>query len=209
LSHQQIQARRRANPSLGVRFNGDFPVSITNREAHETLKRALEQYVEAMTPMPYWRYRCTGDFVLKHGIPFEPRRMPREYSRWSRRAGKCYPSSLSLAIEEGLLYVEGFAMDNLGIRDRRHAWCAEKTSNFVVDPTWRPVGLAYYGVIFDPEFVRRYFEAFGYSILDNDSADPVILRGLIPEKVWRDGAKFDARSLLDSLPGPFFEKERK
>ena len=172
-------------------------MSTKNDLAQRNLVRTLQDYIEVMTPLPHWRYRCTSDFVMQHGALFESGAFPRSIRR---RARQCYQNSLRHALANNLSYVEGFAVNSLG-RDIRHAWCAEKFTGIAIDPTWSSLGLAYYGVAFDSEFVQRYFEILGPAILDNGSGDPVILRGSIPIEVWRDGC-FDGwnwSSLLQCL----------
>ena len=79
----------------------------------------------------------------------------------------CYQNSLHYAIENGLLYCEGYAQGS--IIPVMHAWVYDPDNDKVIETTWRDPGSEYYGVAMDPWEAGRAMVANGYyGLLAND-----------------------------------------
>lgn len=73
----------------------------------------------------------------------------------------CFFNSHRTAMDCGLVYVEGFAVpDVIGI-PIHHAWC-ETREGEVLDPTWRTLGVEYFGIRFDRDYMIRASLESGY-----------------------------------------------
>lgn len=91
-------------------------------------------------------YRGPADFVLREGRVYRPAALPAGVVQHPPR--HCFANAIHLAIEHGFDYVEGFALSVFG-QAVHHAWNARGAR--LVDATWRPMGLAYLGVVFGVE----------------------------------------------------------
>jgi hypothetical protein len=112
--------------------------------------RMMKEFREKNGRPPEFVYSCREDFLLQHGKFYEP-------TSWTEpfRAPKCcYANSMLLAVQRPQLkYVEGVALTEFGF-PTGHGWVTDGKLAF--DSTWKPEGLAYFGVEFHP---RRAFEA--------------------------------------------------
>ena len=90
-------------------------------------------------------YAGAEDFLLKHGKWYEP--VP-----WEGRKGApkcCFGNSLLHSVTNpDMRYVEGIALTCFGF-PTHHGWNADSEGH-ALDSTWRPEGLAYFGVEFSP-----------------------------------------------------------
>ena len=76
-------------------------------------------------------------------------------------------NSLTYAIENGLLYCEGYAYG--AIIPVQHAWVYNPETNEVIETTWREPGTEYIGVALDPyEAGAAMIESGYYGLLPND-----------------------------------------
>lgn len=87
------------------------------------------------------------------------------------RLKSCYKWSLVAAMNDpNMLYCEGYAMsDTLGI-PLIHAWCVDKTTGAVHDPTWKRKyrGIGYVGLPMQLDFVTDFVCKAGYyGVLEN------------------------------------------
>jgi len=92
------------------------------------------------------------EYVLEQGCAWTPALRPKGTRRG--KPGRCFNNAISLIGRRAdLQYVEGYALspDFGGVC---HAWCVDAADR-VVDPTWDPPGLAYFGVMFDRDAVLR------------------------------------------------------
>lgn len=91
-------------------------------------------------------------------------------------AKNCYANALTLALEKGYTYVEGYAHSILTVA---HAWCEDERGN-VVEPTWdADEGRFYLGVPMDPHRALAHCAKTGYyGLFCNDwITDLELLRG--------------------------------
>lgn len=102
------------------------------------IEHPVGPYVESFSFYPY---------VLKHGQKFSAQAITQSRRR---RAKYCFSNAANLAWSgQGYQYVEGFAQSKLGwFGWLHHAWCID-SDEAVIDPTWRPTGLRYFGVVMD------------------------------------------------------------
>ena len=79
-----------------------------------------------------WMYSGVDDFILQHGVEGGWSSLPDDISSGKKK--ECYLNATHLASDsERFIYVEGYAFN---IIPCQHAWCIERTTNQVVDPTW-------------------------------------------------------------------------
>lgn len=100
-------------------------------------------------------YTNNEEFVLHHGEFFKSNAFDdKKYSRALRTKKECFRNAFELALmNDNLVYCEGYAVDILPLH---HAWCVEKDTGKVVDPTWNnPESCIYFGVPFKLEFARH------------------------------------------------------
>ena len=109
-------------------------------------------------------YYNLDDFVLKNGIPFISQKLPKGYKRGIVK--ECYTNAYRLAIDEDLVYVEGYAYS--GLIPVLHAWCLDKDDK-VIDPTWEnPEDCGYFGIPIDEKYLIGTVMAKGtYGVIDN------------------------------------------
>jgi hypothetical protein len=107
-------------------------------------------------------------FVLEHGRPFTAAPRPDWCERGTPK--ECFSNAFHLALETGLIYVEGFMLrDGLPI-PIHHGWCVD--GDVVIDPTINdPENCEYYGIPMDTDFVLLHTTTSGvYGILDNPNS---------------------------------------
>lgn len=140
--------------------------------------KGLRQYLQIHVDMrkkhklrdPSWVYAGMEDFVLEEGEPFTEfspyQPVPGKNNRYRMRMPKaCFNNAYLAAVASrgNLLYVEGYAMS--AFMPVHHAWNID-AGRKIVDTTWcgdgtdlgmftRPTpGVAYFGIVFDLNFVR-------------------------------------------------------
>lgn len=106
------------------------------------------------------------EYVLEFGKPWEPATRPKNVKQGIPK--HCFHNAQRLARRFGYKYVEGYAIscEQLPI-PIHHAWCVRDGK--VIDPTWSPVGVAYFGVPFELEFVLEQIRGNkdSISVIDN------------------------------------------
>lgn len=130
------------------------------------------------------------EFVLREGRFYTPQTYPTQYRVGDR--GLCFRESMQLSIESGLVYVEGFALSHVAKVAMPHGWCRDDFGR-VVDCTWTDSGIAYYGVPFQPAYVRAKAESFRGnppslttgSLLDDPTDGWAILNGHTAAADWK------------------------
>ncbi|NTF17125.1 hypothetical protein G6L37_01605 [Agrobacterium rubi] len=118
--------------------------------------------------------RAFANFILDHGYEWEPQGFHGGYSAGVPR--RCFGNAQDILFREGgqddgLIYVEGYACSgSLSFAfPTHHAWLVDPEGR-VVDPTWEdPEASTYFGVPFQPEYVRRTIRSAGMpcSMIDN------------------------------------------
>ena len=79
----------------------------------------------------------------------------------------CYENSLTYAMENGMLYCEGYAQGS--IIPVQHAWVYNDETDEVIETTWTEPGAEYIGVPMDPyEAGAAMVKAGYYGLLAND-----------------------------------------
>jgi hypothetical protein len=91
-------------------------------------------------------------FVLEHGQEYDAMCLPDDIPKMER--GECFQNALTIADDDELVYVEGYALrPTLGMLFH-HAWCVTPEDD-VVDPTWdRPEECQYFGIGFQGQWVH-------------------------------------------------------
>ena len=119
-------------------------------QARNRLLRALEQIRECMTKPDGFVYSCSADFIIEHGIWYEPVAYPPDGYRGLPK--HCYGNSVFAGAIYNLKYVEGYALPGFGgaALPVPHAWNAD-AQNILLDSTWFNEGSAYLGVEFSLE----------------------------------------------------------
>ena len=100
-----------------------------------------------------WKYSGVDDFVLRHGVEGTWWPLPDDVTR--ARAKECYQNAFQLATRypKRFVYCEGYACNIIPVA---HAWCIDRKTGAVVDPTWSDCDDAtYFGVPFSWEYVMR------------------------------------------------------
>jgi len=86
-------------------------------------------------------------YLLEHGRAFAPSPRPKGYRQMKQKA--CFRNAGVLADKRGLTYCEGVARDAMTHGGWvAHAWCVDSNDR-LIDPTWDPEGVAYFGVTID------------------------------------------------------------
>jgi hypothetical protein len=101
------------------------------------------------------------DMLLERGQEFTPAPLPPEIRQ--RTMKLCFDNSERLAKQKGLLYVEGMAISHHGYGlPFHHAWNATEDGT-VIDTTWVPEGISYWGIIVPVEDFKKekYLTALG------------------------------------------------
>lgn len=116
----------------------------------EALRDMLAQLARAMSKNGLktrgYAYSSPAEFVLQHGIEYTPRPLPKGLQMGLPK--HCYSNAIVGAYaHRSLFYVEGYAL-NVASFPIHHAWLTDdKQSAF--DPTWRSLGTAYLGIMFN------------------------------------------------------------
>lgn len=131
-----------------------------------------------------FHYLGIPDFLLREGQFFEPRPLPAGVDVLEIR--HCYQNAFWTALQERLVYVEGYAVSSELDLPLLHAWNLDG-DGFVVDRTWSPHGRLYFGVIFPLAAVPRK-RGTQFPIIDDWEHGYPILR-----KAWnREAARREA-----------------
>lgn len=138
-----------------------------------------------------FHYKGIPDFLLREGQFFEPRPLPagvKPLPIWY-----CYRNTFRTALEEGLVYVEGYAVSSSNDIPLLHAWNLD-AEGFVLDRTWTPHGRAYLGVVFPLAVVPRK-KGRQYPVIDDwEHGYPIL------SKAWDgEAARKEALNELRSL----------
>lgn len=157
---------------------------------------------------PGYVYSGAADLLLKHGEFFNGRQLPDKYER--KGESRCFLNALETAeAHPGLRYFQGLYM--VSGTSLAHAWCVDEEG--VIEATFWTVGQddegrrvvikphgggrgslpwsppehwGYWGVEFDPAWVRDWFEHTShmeYSVLDPRRQDEAA-RGAVPTDDW-------------------------
>ena len=113
-----------------------------------------------------------AEFMAEHGVWYTPPERPRPKGFRKMTDRRCYGNSFTV-MHRGFTYVEGWAANFMGM-PIHHAWVVDDEGN-MIDPTWRQVGLAYYGVPFAKGFVYDMVaKGMTYGVLDKiDYSQPL------------------------------------
>ena len=111
---------------------------LVRRAAENKTKRPVR------TTLPTSVYAGMEDLLLKHGRFYVPQPLPKPYQRGSLR--RCFDNAYQSALRSAgrLRYVEGLAVS--GETPVHHAWCVDDAGR-VIDRTWDPPAIAYFGVV--------------------------------------------------------------
>ena len=109
--------------------------------------------------------RTMYDILLAHGRHFTPAKRPSKVPKMKIK--ECYANATRLALSySNLTYCEGFAL-YAGLFPVQHAWVVGD-NGVVIDPTWSPVGVEYFGIPFDEEYLLSAMKKSNYyGIMDN------------------------------------------
>jgi hypothetical protein len=116
-----------------------------------------------------YHYAGIGDFLMQHGVWYEPKPLPSRIRRGSLK--QCFYNALALSKRRGYTYVEGYAtpdIENLYF-PAHHAWNLDHDGN-LIDNTWEKTGLAYFGVAFPLSVANEAIRHDGNTVLDNPRA---------------------------------------
>jgi hypothetical protein len=131
------------------------------------LERSLRTRFEANPCKPHcWYYYGSYDFVLREGRFFTPD--ARLEDTRGANSGHSFLNSLRNAAAKRLSYIEGYAVNESSLIPVLHAWNSDD-DGFVVDATWHPPGIAYFGVLIPHAlvFAARHQEGSVGSLIDN------------------------------------------
>ena len=148
--------------------------------AYEQTKQFLEMMHSSMQQGDKNQLTIPG-VVLKYGIKFEPIVMPEKYQEHYGRMKECYGNSYNLAMEypEDVIYCEGYAAKFFPVQ---HAWCMDRHTGELLEPTWREPGSVYWGIPFKYDYIIQRLTAGGY--IDNDREGWPMLTGEHPVEDW-------------------------
>lgn len=103
------------------------------------------------------------------------------------RIKECFRNSAMTAMENGLIYCEGYAVPDTVQIPIHHAWNVTP-EGLIIDRTWRTPGVEYFGIPFDTEYVLDAMLSSGtYGVMFNHcyrdfhqhQADQFIYKGTI------------------------------
>jgi hypothetical protein len=128
-------------------------------------------------------YKGIPDFLLREGQFFEPRPLPAgiEYLEIKH----CIKNAFWTALQERVVYVEGYAVSSSNDLPLLHAWNLD-SEGFVVDRTWNPHGRVYFGVVFPIDIVPRK-RGTQYAVIDDWEHGYPILRKAWNSELERSG----------------------
>jgi len=107
-----------------------------------------------------WVYLNGADFVLQHGVWYNPSPLPESVPRGIDR--ECFGNAWRLAYNNFAHYIEGYALATGVPVITHHAWVDYPNGRKAIDNTWNEPGTAYLGVKFPLIDVEC-----GCSMLDN------------------------------------------
>jgi hypothetical protein len=125
-----------------------------------------------------YAFTSVAELLLEHGTAFEP--APYDEERWGPRgvARECFRNATMLVLEhpDELIYVEGMAVSMI---PTMHAWCVERATGEVVDPTphWER-GSEYHGIPLKRRYLTRTLgERKMWGVIENFEGGHPMLRG--------------------------------
>lgn len=95
-----------------------------------------------------WHYKGPADLLVREASWFSTGPSSKNLSGTPKQ---CFVNAASYALRHHLRYVEGYATAIIPVH---HAWCADSRDN-VYEVTWDKMGLAYFGIEFEPMRVRN------------------------------------------------------
>jgi len=112
-----------------------------------------------------YHYAGIGDFLMQHGVWYEPKTLPARF--WRGVPRQCFYNAALVSRRRGYKYVEGYAVADIGVPLAvHHAWNLDRNGN-LIDCTWQKTGLAYFGVEFPLEMARKALRYDGSTVLEN------------------------------------------
>jgi hypothetical protein len=131
-------------------------------------------------------YMCLEEFVIRHGREFawEKGRAPVMGER-----NQCFMNAAKLSLDEGHVYVEGFAQADPAPIPVQHAWCVGP-DGMVLDPTWDEGLLAgareYVGIPIRREYlIASMLRREVWGVMDDWQGGYPMLAD--PPALWLDG----------------------
>jgi hypothetical protein len=119
-------------------------------------------------------YAGIGDFLLQHGVWYQPRPLPKHIRRGLPRC--CFGNALLLARSRRYRYVEGYAVPDIGVcLPMHHAWNLDRRGN-LIDSTWDKPGLTYLGIEFPLDVAEDALRHNDCTVLDNPKAEHKLFR---------------------------------
>lgn len=107
-----------------------------------------------------YKFKTNYDLVKEYGRYFEIGPLPKEVKTGTVK--QCYANAARLALQnpKKYTYVEGMALPDIVAIPLQHAWCIDKSTGKVVDPTWSKkngstTGLSYLGIPFTINYLRN------------------------------------------------------
>ena len=154
--------------------------------------------LSSRSPRQRYRYRSVEEFVLREGVAFATKAPPRDVSMGETK--RCFSNCFKRALlSRRYAYCEGIALAEQGFPPMRHAWLLDLTDGLAFDPTWRPSGVAYIGVVIDKAYLAAVFPTAG-SVIDNYRARWPILAGTVGD-TWRHRWMADQLAVTGVMPG--------
>jgi len=139
----------------------------------ESMSELMKKCNQRNSRAPDFKGHGLEAFVLEYGRPMKHEVYDPEKWGVIGENKECYANAARLAMrhDKYLIYCEGYAAS---IIPCLHAWCIERASGVVVDPTWKegitnePVLHAdYYGISMQPGFMARVMlQSKTYGVLE-------------------------------------------
>lgn len=146
------------------------PHGVTVKKALRPEELELQRYLQivrgfrrSMERSREFVYLGKEDFLLRHGLWYQPQPFPRNISRGVIKA--CFWNSMLAAKNNGWKYVEGVAVAGLVPFPVDHAWNVTQ-DGALIDTTWGNTGITYLGVEFSYRRARHVLNQ-GEAVLDN------------------------------------------